>query len=57
MLGDTLNVILWMCHASNALDVIAKHFPIAVGTTCAKTSTAWTTTRPDCMEVAWKNKI
>ena len=42
MLGDTL--------------VIAKHFPVAVGTTHAKTSSTWTMTRPDCVEVAWKNK-
>ena len=34
--------------------VIAKHFPVP---TRAKTRTTWTTTRPDCVEIAWKNKI
>ena len=56
MLSDTLDEIPWMCPASDALDVIAKHFPVAVGTTRAKTSTTWTMTRPECVEVAWKSK-
>ena len=34
--------------------VSAKRFPVS---TRAKTRTTWTTTRPDCVEVAWKNKI
>ena len=34
--------------------VITKHFPVP---TRARTRTTWTTTRPDCMEVARKNKI
>ena len=56
MLSNTLDVITWMYTASEALYVIAKHFLVAVGTTCAKTSTTWTTTRPDCVELAWKNR-
>ena len=34
--------------------VIAKYFPVP---TRARTRTTWITTRPDCIEVAWKNKI